>query len=176
MYHHKNIRLSPSNYQGKASYFVTLCCHDRQVTFSNPANCVHLLEILRATSASRSFAIHAYCIMPDHVHLLAEGLEPHSDLLNFLKTLKLKSSRAFSSHLNHPLWQKKYYDHILRPNESPDSVAWYIWLNPVRAGLATHPAEFPFAGSFTTTIPKTPLRPEPWTHPNFTALWPFSVV
>jgi putative transposase len=166
MYHHKNIRLNPSSYLGKSNYFVTLCCLNRRRLFTDSANCSHLLDILRETSASRYFSVHAYCIMLDHLHLLVEGLEPYSDLLNFLKTFKIKSSRVFAAQINQPLWQKKYYDHVLRPNESVDPVAWYIWLNPVRAGLAAQPGVYPFAGSFTTSIPKTHLLRDTWTPPH----------
>jgi REP element-mobilizing transposase RayT len=90
--------------------------------------------------------------MLDHIHLLAPGLKPSSDFLNFVKAFKIKTSREFANETNEQLWQKNFYDHILRPNESAESVAWYIWLNPMRARLATSPTEFPFAGSFTNAI------------------------
>ena len=164
-YPHKNIRLSPSNYLGQQTYFVTSCCYARRKIFSDPRRCQWLLDVLRVESTVRGFVIHAYCIMPDHLHLLAEGLAEHSDFLNFIKVFKIKTSRRCAGQLNQPLWQKKYFDHILRPNESIDTVAWYIWLNPVRAGLAAEAGVFPFAGSFTTVIPKTHFFPETWTPP-----------
>jgi REP element-mobilizing transposase RayT len=77
--------------------------------------------------------------MPDHVHLLLEGLYPTTDLLGFVKAVKTKSSTPFTRKTARPLWQKKFYDHILRRNDSPDDVAWYIWKNPVRAGLCRRP-------------------------------------
>jgi len=40
-----------------------------------------------------SFDVHAYCLMPDHLHFLAEGTEPTSDLRHFIKSLKIKTSR-----------------------------------------------------------------------------------
>jgi REP element-mobilizing transposase RayT len=88
--------------------------------------------------------------MPDHIHLLAQGLKPSSDFLNFVKAFKIKTSREFANQTNEQLWQKNFYDHIVRPNESAESVAWYIWLNPVRAGLAAHPKDYPLTGSFTS--------------------------
>jgi REP element-mobilizing transposase RayT len=97
--------------------------------------------------------------------MLLEGREPSSDLLRFIKALKTKTSRLFESKTGTTLWQKKFYDHILRRNDSPDPVAWYIWTNPVRAGLSSRPEDYPFLGSLTGLWPKAPAcarwRP-PW--------------
>jgi len=57
----------------------------------------------------------------NHIHLLVDGLLPTSDFLHFMKTLKIKTSREFASGNGTSLWQKKYFDHILRPKESMDS-------------------------------------------------------
>jgi hypothetical protein len=87
--------------------------------------------------------------MPDHIHFLAEGLLRSSDLANFVKTLKIKTTRAYHKNTSQPLWQKKFFDHILRSNETIESVAWYILMNPIRKGLSKAIGEYPFAGSLT---------------------------
>jgi putative transposase len=165
MYFYKNIRLDASSYTGKRTYFATQCCHERRKYFTDPAKCEWLLSRLRVISTAHSFAIPAYCIMPNHVHLLVDGLLPASDFLYFMKTLKIKTSREFAVENSARLWQKKYFDHILRPKESMDAVAWYIWLNPVRAALARAPGLYPFAGSFTTDIPSCSTWPDFWVPP-----------
>jgi putative transposase len=149
MFGHKNVRLTQSDYVGYHSYFVTICCLDRRPVFADPCRCSWLLEKCRAESAARAFAIHAYCVMPDHFHFLTEGLKPSSDLLNLVKSLKLKTSRSYRAETSQILWQKKFFDHILRSNESIESVARYIWMNPVRKGLSKAIGEYPFAGSLT---------------------------
>ncbi len=167
MYFHKNIRLSPGSYMGRQCYFVTLCCFGRCRIFYNSTTCGWLLEVLRYESAARDFAIHAYCIMPDHVHFLAEGLLPSSDLTYFVKALKIKTTRAYHKNTSQTLWQKKFFDHILRPNEPIEPVAYYIWMNPVRKGLSRAIGEYPFAGSFTQMSAQmaspSPLWSPPWT-------------
>jgi len=45
------------------------------------------------------------------------------------------------------LWQKGYYDHVLRTGESMDSAAWYVFMNPVRAGLVGWVEEWGLSGS-----------------------------
>ena len=165
MFRHKNIRLGRFNYVGRQCCFVTLCCLDRRPVFVDCKRCVWLLEKFRAESASRSFAIHAYCIMPDHFHFLAEGMDASSDLLMFVKGLKIKTGRQYQAENSQALWQKKFFDHILRSHESPEAVAWYIWSNPVRRGLSAVVGEYPFAGSFTDLAKRIPSAPTSWIPP-----------
>jgi putative transposase len=165
-YLHKNIRLPHNVYVGKNRYFVTLCCANREQIFTTPEICNEFLTILRDDAITHFLSVHAYCLMPDHVHLLLEGLQPISDLLHFIKALKTKTSLQFARKTNQPIWQKKFYEHILRHNDAPDAVAWYIWMNPVRAGLCSQPTEHPFLGSFTGASPRafaaTPAWQPPW--------------
>jgi REP element-mobilizing transposase RayT len=114
----KNIRLAPQNYLGYQRYFVTLCSFHRQTSFSDSAYCRHLLDLLWTECDSRNFSVPAYCLMPDHLHFLAEGLDPDSDLLHLVKSFKIKTSREFAAHEPRTLWQKGFYEHILRSDEN----------------------------------------------------------
>jgi len=135
--------------------------------FAKPEQAVWLIDQLREQSASNQFAVHAYCVMPDHLHALVFGLEPASSMLAFAKILKQKTSYEFRRKFSEPLWQKKFYDHILRPKDSPAAVAVYIWMNPVRKNLCKTPHDYPFSGSFVledwrkTFSPKELWQP-PW--------------
>jgi putative transposase len=165
MFHHKNIRLSEKNYRGKIGCFLTICCADRKPHFGRRDNCEWLLSILKETATQYSFDIHAYCVMSDHLHFLVQGVKPDSDLLRFVKVFKIRSSREFAARHGCELWQKKYYDHILRERESIESVAWYIWMNPVRARLVVRPQDYPFVGSLTMKIPEVGISREIWMPP-----------
>ena len=147
-YPHKNIRLPTSHYIGQRFYFITLCCSGHRRVFASPKRAIQLIDELRVQAASNRFAVHAYCVMPDHLHALVFGLEPASNMLRFLKTLKQKTAYEFQRKFNEPLWQKKFYDHILRPKDSPEAVAAYTWMNPARKGLCKTPNDYPFSGSF----------------------------
>src|SRR5260370_13549108 len=94
-FHHKNIRLPHQDYLGPRWYFITICCPNRRKRLTAPKICDDFLNILRSNAATHSFAIHAYCLMPDHVHLLAEGLQPQSDLVQFMRAIKMKTSMPF---------------------------------------------------------------------------------
>ena len=156
---HKNIRLPADRYVGQQWYFLTLCCDGRQPEFSIPEIARRLIEILRRTSETAQFSIYAYCVMPDHVHMLVCGLAETSDLLVFVKRLKQITSFEFRRRFGRNLWQKKFYDHILRKNEQPAAIASYIWMNPMRKGLCADPRKYEFFGSFSFDWKKSLIGP-----------------
>jgi REP element-mobilizing transposase RayT len=90
--------------------------------------------------------------MPDHVHLLVEGLDERSDLREFVHTAKRHSGYAFSQKHRKRIWQDGYYERVLRPSESPRAVARYILGNPVRAGLVSTIRDYPYVGSDIWTL------------------------
>jgi REP-associated tyrosine transposase len=145
----KNIRLHATRYRGHAWFFITICCESRRYVFSDEKNAQSLIECLRVKAEKYRFGVHAFCVMPDHFHGLVEGVAPDSDLLLFVRNFKQASSREYSKGKGEPLWQKKFYDHILRREDSPEAVSWYIWMNPVRKGLCRLPNQYPYSGSFT---------------------------
>jgi putative transposase len=162
--------LARNAYRGRQFYFVTICCYKRRKIFADAGRCQWLLDLFCAECAAREFAVQAYCVMPDHFHFLAESIALSSDPLALIKNLKIKSSRAYHRETRTLLWQKKFYDHILRPREMPEAVAWYIWMNPVRQGLTSAPREYQFAGSLSGLV--GPLKPSagigtpPWKSPK----------
>ena len=83
-----------------------------------------------------------------------------------MKSFKIKTSRKYAASEPRPLWQRGYYEHILRSGESLESVAWYVWLNPVRKGLVSRPQDYTFLGS--TTGLKMPAS---WGAQNWTPPW-----
>jgi putative transposase len=145
----KKIRLQASRYSGKQIYFVTLCCEDRTPTFANESLGHWLVTELLKSAAEQGFAIHAYCVMPDHVHLLVEGMIETCDLVRFISLFKQQSAFYYKKKIGRRLWQSSYYDHILRKPVATDTVAWYIWLNPVRQGLCSAPQDYSLSGSLT---------------------------
>ena len=140
--------LPSQEYLGEKWYFITMCCEDRVPAFLNAEQAAWVIEFLRAEAILHRFAVDAYCAMPDHLHLLALGTSPESTLLTFAKRFKQKTAYAYFQKSRGRLWQKNYYDHILRSHEDLGSVAAYIWMNPVRKGLCDDFQTYPFSGSF----------------------------
>ena len=145
----KNIRLRPPRYLGRQIYFVTACFEGRRRYGANPRIADWLIASLRKHAARWKFLIHAYCIMPDHVHILACAAKDGCNLMAFVESFKQETGFDFEKRTRRRLWQFKYYDHILRGRDSVERVCWYIWMNPVRKGICADPRDFAFAGSFT---------------------------
>ena len=145
----QNTRLPHGDYLGRRTYFVTICCDQRSPYLRSPGVAQCVLQLVQQTAAKYSFLLHAFCVMPDHLHVLAQGIEPHSDLSEFIRIFKQHTSFAFQKTCRHRLWEKSYYDYVLRPSDSIEGVACYIWWNPVRKQLCVIPQEFPFTGSQT---------------------------
>jgi putative transposase len=120
---------------GPHQYSLTFCVRDREPTFANPDVAATTLAQFRQTATEQRFAVLAYCLMPDHVHLLVEGLADTSDLRKYAKFAKQRAGAQYSLHAGTPLWQEGYFEHVLRGEEDARTVARYIIENPVRAGL-----------------------------------------
>jgi putative transposase len=158
----KNIRLHPTRYQGHCWSFITICCESRHPVFSDSKNAQMLMDHLQVTAGKYHFAVHAFCVMPDHFHALVEGIAPDCDLLLFVRIFKQATSLKYSGGSGIRLWQKKFYDHMLRPKDSAEAVSWYIWMNPVRNGLCSLPTQYPYSGSLTEEWEKKVQPRELW--------------
>ncbi len=140
-------RLPAFSYVGCHQYFLTICAYKRRPVFAEGAVAAHALLEFRRTAAREGFVILAYCMMPDHVHLLVEGTQDRSDLCRFVRTAKRQSSYAYARTHGAALWQEGYHDRVLRQADDARALARYILNNPVRAGLARSPEEYPHLGS-----------------------------
>jgi putative transposase len=145
-------RLAGFDYQGKYDYLLTFCTFERRAFLRDAHIAQMVLSQFRRTAARFGFALSAYCVMPDHVHLLVKGLSDNSHLRQFVQSAKRSTGQSFARRAGHGLWQEGYYDRVVRPEESLLHMARYILENPVRAGLVETPRDYPYAGSDVWTI------------------------
>lgn len=102
----------------------------------------------RLAESDRLYDLHAFAVMPNHVHVL---ITPKADLPRILKVIKGGTARAANQILGatgRTFWQEEFYDHLVRNREEFRRIRNYIELNPVRAGLVTSPEEFPFSSAW----------------------------
>ena len=165
-YHRKNTRLASKNYFGRQSYFVTVCFNHRVPHLSEAKHAQRVLDLLLKCAARHSFRLHAYCLMPDHIHVLAEGIYDGSYLRGFIRFFKQRTGFEFQKSHGQRLWEASYYDHILRPSDSLEDVAAYIWWNPVRKKICIQPHEYPFSGSQTIDWMKRSHSGAGWSAPR----------
>jgi len=145
-------RLDGFDYTGPHHYFLTFCTRDRAPVFRDSAVCDLVIAQFRRSATKHGFAYLAYCLMPDHAHALVEGRTPDADLRAFVKSAKESSGRAFFRRHGRPLWQEGYYERVLRKEDDTRETARYILANPIRAGLATNPLDYPYLGSDRWTV------------------------
>jgi len=138
-------RLKAFNYMGPLACSLTLVTRQRAPISLQPDLSSLFLDCLRRSSQKHGVTVNAYCLMPDHAHLLVEVPERVS-LGAFVRHFKQLSGYALKRNTGFEAWQVSYYDHILRKEENILDVARYIWDNPVRKGLVSERAEYPFSG------------------------------
>jgi putative transposase len=161
----KKIRLVRGEYVGKRIYFVTICAVQRRSIFHDSARAKVVIDELKRVADRMNVLVHAFCVMPDHVHVLVEGKTADSDLVKFVAQWKQSTGYVFRHDLPPRFWQRRFYDHVLRRAAESESVAWYIWMNPVRRGIVAAPQTYPFSGSFTVDWPRNAPVSETWIPP-----------
>ena len=95
------------------------------------------------------YVLHAWVVMPNHVHLL---ITPRVDVPILLRRLKGGSARQSNQLLGRtgqPFWQDESYDRLVRGADEFRRIENYILQNPVRAGLARSPQEYPWSSTST---------------------------
>jgi putative transposase len=168
----KNHRLNANEYVGQKWCFITMCCERREPIFVASDRAAWIVDFLKAESVKHQFLVDAYCVMPDHLHFLGFGTKQECNLLAFAKSFKQKTGYYFQQKHGSRLWQRNFYDHMLRSGEASGHVATYIWMNPVRKGLCTNFEEYPFSGSLTRQwngSPTTEIWTPPWKRPKMPA-------
>ena len=126
---------------------MTVCTLGRQEAFHSLSLSAEAVRLLESTGEVHAVDVYAYCLMPDHAHVLAAPTGKAS-LVEFVRDWKSLTDRAWRARQNtRSLWQRSFYDHVLRDEESVEIAARYIVSNPVRAGMVLDWRDYPFSGS-----------------------------
>jgi len=95
------------------------------------------------------FDLFGLVVMPDHVHLaLVPTYRPQGPvpIAEIMQAIKGTSAHGINRLLNRrgKIWQEESFDRALRKEEQFEEKLYYMLENPVRAGLATHPLDYPW--------------------------------
>jgi REP element-mobilizing transposase RayT len=95
--------------------------------------------LIARTVERYGWRLYAYCVMPNHFHLLLDT--PHSNLSAGMQWLKSGYARWFNRKAGRvgALWERRFWDRVADDEGGPASIAQYVILNPVRAGLVRSP-------------------------------------
>jgi putative transposase len=97
------------------------------------------------------YALHAFVIMPNHVHLLITPRVSVSRVMNGLKGITAREANSILRCKGKHFWQDESFDHWVRTSAEFDRIRAYIERNPVAARLASKPEAWPWS-SATRTI------------------------
>ena len=120
--------------------------NNRCAIFRADADYRFYLEKLHLAAAKHGCVIHAYVLMTNHVHLLVTPREAQS----LGKTLQMLG-RYYVQHYNYryqrtgTLWEGRYKATLIDSEAYLLTCMRYIELNPVRAGMAAHPSDYPWS-------------------------------
>ncbi len=143
------------SYTGRWAYHVVVVTAGRKPALTGDVATVVGDELTRAAQATE-FEIVVFVIMPDHVHVLCEGLTDESNLPRLMQRFKQRPGFDFKRMHGEELWQRSFYEHVLRADEDLLAAAKYILENPVRAELVETIEEWPLSGGTATSGAKAP--------------------
>lgn len=98
--------------------------------------------------APADYLLHAWVVMPNHVHVLLTPKIEASVALCRLKGASARKANQLLGLTGQPFWQGESYDHLVRSQEEFERIANYILQNPVRAGLGGSEEEYPWSSAF----------------------------
>ena len=141
------------------TFFITTVAANRRRLFQTDANANLLLQLLNEDRAKGRYQLHAFVLMPDHLHLLITPA-PEVSIEKAMQYIKGGFSFRLKSKL--PVWEKSFT--LRRVEDPPDYETHrnYIHENPVRAHLTEKAEDFPWSSANPTfTIDPSPehLRP-----------------
>ncbi len=157
IHHRRSIRLHGYDYSRPGMYFVTICAHEKEHVFGeivdgemNSNECG-----LIVTQCWRDLPRHyphaqtdSFVLMPNHVHGIIAILEAAprgrrggftnpplhslSEIVRGFKTYSARRANELRGTSSHPLWQRNYYEHIIRNDDELNKIREYIQTNPLR--------------------------------------------
>jgi REP element-mobilizing transposase RayT len=131
-------------------YFVTICSYRRRNLLVSDASRDGFIRFAERAYLEHNIAVGRYVIMPDHIHLFVTGPD-NFELGRWIGLLKQILAKTITrSKSSDPIWQRGFFDHVLRGDESYGEKWNYVRDNPVRAGLATNAVDWPYAGEIIT--------------------------
>ncbi len=148
----KHIRLKEYDYSQNGAYFITICTHERKPLFwtqpvgadsirpqeAQPlSQCGKIAETAIQAIQEHYPQVHIdkYVIMPNHIHMILRiEMEENGRIVSAptVSVIVGQMKRWASKQIGQPVWQKSFYEHIIRNDRSYQEVWQYIDENPAR--------------------------------------------
>jgi len=133
------------------TYFFTLVTYHRQPIFSSSSHCHHLLAAVKHVANYHPFELLAYCILPDHIHVIMALPEHDFNYSTRISLIKRRFTRQYINELDWQppkresyekrqesgVWQRRFWEHFIRDEEDLHRHIDYVHYNPVKHGLVS---------------------------------------
>jgi putative transposase len=130
--------------QETRTYFTTFSTAGRRRIFQVTANADLMVTTLDGYRIQGKFALHAFVVMPDHVHVLLTPA-PHVSLEKALQFMK--GGFSFRLKGRSEVWERGHFDKRVPDRAAYEACVAYIDQNPVKERLSAEPSEYPFCSA-----------------------------
>ena len=122
-----------------AIYFITICCQQRRLNqLCHDETAAVLVNTARIYDERARWNLNLLLLMPDHLHAIV-GIDGQTSLVQLIRDYK-----GITAKIAGVRWQRNFFDHRLRHDESLAEKFAYICQNPVRAGLIRNEDDWPY--------------------------------
>jgi putative transposase len=122
-----------------AIYFITICCQQRRLNqLFHDRTAAALANTARIYQEQARWNLNLLLLMPDHLHALI-GVDGQTSLAQLIRDYKRITAKIAGVR-----WQRNFFDHRLRHDDSLAEKFAYICQNPVRAGLSLGENDWPY--------------------------------
>ena len=130
------------DFEAMRIYHITNRGVRKEPIFYNMIDKHKFIMILAEAHNKFEFKIHAYCLMNNHFHLLIEIFD--SPISKTMQTIQQRYAIYFNHtyHSKGHVFQSRYYSRLIDNTNDFLNVSKYIHMNPVAAGLVTHPQDY----------------------------------
>jgi putative transposase len=135
------------------TFFTTSVTANRRRIFQTERNAELLLRTLQDNRQKGRFQLHAYVIMPDHIHLL---LTPAENVSLEKAMQYIKGGFSFQLKSAFDVWERSFKEHRIKDGQDYTHHLRYIEQNPVRANLSPTAQEFPYSSASSQQIDPKP--------------------
>jgi len=146
------------------TYFFTLVTWRRRHLLASEERVALLREAFAHIKRERPFSVDAAVILPEHLHCILRLPHGDSDYPGRWREIKKRFSGRVDTRTNlhgeRPVWQRRYYEHLVRDDEDWRRHMDYIHYNPVKHGLVERVADWPWS-SFRQSVARG-WYPEDW--------------
>jgi putative transposase len=126
------------------TYFITSVTASRRSLFQVEQNAILFIDHLNEQRSKNRIDLHAFVIMPDHVHLL---LTPSSDI-SLEKTMQyIKGGFSFRLKSKMDIWERSYDSRRIQNLDDFNTHVRYTHLTPVRTRLSPEPELYPYSSA-----------------------------